>query len=195
MNVKIILALLLGIIVLVAGALFLATRNSTENTTQNQSENSVPNIPAEEFRRFIIGASKIPGYTVAIENERDLIEIIQTNHIYGRTFIHNNVQTTGDRPLENITFLLTDERPDKEPEFGTSDYVYLSKGTMQFNFVITPEELSNPEFGNEILRKLVAYSYRLSYPNATESEVEEAVDKAYNALLEKNPDYFVITKK
>ena len=191
MNTKLTLALVLGIIVLGVGALFLIQRNAPENSSQNNAENSGPNIP-DEPRKFVIGHTDIPGYTVAVLNEIDLVDIIQTNNIFGRTYIYIDSQTTGDRPLENITFLLTEQRPEKEAEFGTSDYIFLAPGIMQFNFVVSAEDLLNPDLGNEILRKLIDYSYRLSYPSAVESEVEVAVERTYSELLEKNSEYIII---
>lgn len=190
--------LLLGaILVIVAGLVFLLYRQNIFNVIQNPEvgqQGTGPNSPTPGQNRYIVGASQINGYAVTVNNEADLINAIQTNHIFGRTFIYNGTQTTGEPTLETITFLLTDKRPDKEPEFGTADYVYLAQGTIQFNFYVTPDELSDPEFGNTILRKILTYTYELSYPDASSEEVSEAVDTVYNSLTENSREYITIEK-
>lgn len=194
MNTKIVVVLVLGIILLGLGALFLIQRNAPKNSSQNDVSNSGPNIPGEP-RRFLIGRSTVSGYTVTIINEQELIDAIQSNNIFGRTFIYLDDQTTGDRPLENIAFQISENPPAVGVEYEGSDYVQLVSGGIIFTFVVSPDDLSSAELGNEFLRKIIEYPYRLSFPNAADSEVEEAVNRVYDSLLEKNDSYIVIKQE
>lgn len=197
MNRKVILALIAGILILAGGAAFLVFRDDILKDIESINNSSGPNIPEEaEYRRFLVGTSEIPGYTMEVLNERDFTESLQGNNIYGRTYLHTDNQTTGDKPLENIAFSIINEAPSgREPDFGTSDYVNLLPGAVTFGFVVSEEDLNDPELPNILTRKIVEYTYRLAFPEAEESVVEEATDRVYNSLLEKNPEYIVITRE
>lgn len=195
MNGKVILALALGIILLGAGSLFLIQRNNP-SLTGDRASNSGPNEPSEpEYRRFLVGTSEVPGYSLEVVNEKDFTDIIQGNSIYGRTFLHTDNQTTGDKPLENIAFSIINQAPNREPDFGTSDYVNLLPGAITFGFLVSQEELDDPELPNILLRKLVEYTYRLAFAEAEESVVEQATENVYSKLLDMNNEYIVITRE
>lgn len=194
MNIKVVLGLIGGIVILVAGALFLIRSSSNIPAINNNISGDGPNIPGEP-RRFVIGRSDISGYSISVINEQELIDAIQINNIFGRTYIHLDDQTTGERPLENIAFQLTEKAPSVGAEYEDSDYVQLVSGGIIFSFVMSPDELSNPELSNEVLRKIIDYSYRLTYPNNSEDMTNAAVDSVYNSLMEKNSEYIIIEEK
>ena len=194
MNVKVILALLLGIIVLGAGTFFLATRNSTENIPQNQPENAQNLEQESQGGRIVDAVLLVPNYKLEIFNQKALIEAFESINIFGRTYIYTNTQTTGGKPLANILLSIRNESKVGENLFDENIYLTLRNSTIEATFILTDEQLNDPNIQEYILKKLIENIYRLTYKDAADTEVNEKVEKTYNTLLEKNPDYFVITK-
>ena len=195
MNVKVILALLLGIIVLGAGTFFLATRNSTENIPQNQPENAQNLEQESQGGRIVDAVSLVPNYKLEIFNQKALIEAFESINIFGRTYIYTNTQTTGGKPLANILLSIRNESKVGENLFDENIYLTLRNSTIEATFILTDEQLNDPNIQGYILKKLIENIYRLTYKDVADTEVNEKVDEVYNTLIEKNPDYFVITKE
>ena len=195
MNVKVILALLLGIIVLGAGTFFLATRNSTENIPQNQPENAQNLEQESQGGRIVDAVLLVPNYKLEIFNQKALIEAFESINIFGRTYIYTNTQTTGGKPLANILLSIRNESKVGENLFDENIYLTLRNSTIEATFILTDEQLNDPNIQGYILKKLIENIYRLTYKDVADTEVNEKVDEVYNTLIEKNPDYFVITKE
>lgn len=194
MKGKVILVLLVGIIILIAGSAYLLTRNNLgNNSTQNPVQENVQ-TQQEGTIRYVEGGSLANGYEMEILNKESLVKALEGINIFGRTYIYTDTQTTGDIPLENILVIVRSSAPAGENLFDDNIYISLSKRTIEIDFVLTDEQLNDPNIQEYILKKLIENVYRLTYKDVDDTKVNEKVEEVYNSLLEKNPNYFVITK-
>lgn len=193
---KVVFGLILGIIILGAAILFLATRNSTENnSTQNPVQENAQNLEQVEKRRRLIDVtSLVPSYTLEAFNKKALVEAFESINIFGRTYIYTDTQTTGARPLENILVSIRNESLAGENLFDENIYLTLRESTIEAIFILTDEQLNDPNIQEYIMKKLIENVYRLIYKDVDDAKVNEKVDEVYDSLLEQNPNYFVITK-
>jgi len=197
MKGKVILVLLVGIIILIAGSAYLLTRNNLgNNSIQNPDQENVQNLEQEsQGGRIVDAVSLVPNYKLEIFNQKALIEAFESINIFGRTYIYTNIQTTGGKPLANILLSIRNESKVGENLFDENIYLTLRNSTIEAIFILTDEQLNDPNIQEYILKKLIENIYRLTYKDVADTEVNEKVEKTYDTLLEKNPDYFVITKE
>lgn len=164
--------------------------NSTQTSQISEEKNDIVNEPEKRVR----AATFIDGFAIKVSNEKDLVKAFEEMYVFGKTFINDGKTTTGPQPITEIQIAIRNEKPadGRKPDYGEYTYVYYGTGTLQVNFVLTDEQLNNPQIGNDLLRNLYGAIYKVVY-KAADDEVEMAVDKAMEIL--KNSNYIQIEKR
>lgn len=169
-----------------------------QNTDSVSKENSSigPKVTLAVSRQ-IRAATFVPDYNISILNERDLVSEFELLHVFGRTYVTDNKQTTGSKPLEEIQIAIrSGQAPEgRQPTYGDFTYVNFAEGLIQVNFLLTSNQLDDEEIGDILLQEMIGAVYKSVYKESTDQEIEDEIKKAYDNLKEKNNEYIVVSKK
>lgn len=196
--------LVAAIILLLIASVMLLFRNdllslsSTNNnlSQQNVAENNAVSNSSQTFEERIFRAAMfIEGYKVEIKNEKNIIKEFENINVYGRPFIYKESQTTGKYPLKEIQLAI---RPEEAmagvtPDYGNFTHISLTDSLIQVNMFLSQEMLDDPQLGEIIIKNLYASVYKLTYKDATDAEVEDVANTAYDNLS--SVQQIVIQKK
>lgn len=192
--------LVIAIIVFILISLGLLFRNNitsffSSNTQNNGSQGFNNQQTINDTERFFEAGSLIPGYDLGLINAQNLVGALEELNIYGRQYIYTDKQTTGERPVVNVLVLLRESSQGGENLFEDNVYITLTNGSISLDFILTQDQLDDPNIQEYIIKTTLNNIYRLTYKDAPISEVNSKVDEVYDKLLEANPEYITVTKE
>ena len=146
--------------------------------------------------RYLEANSFYSGYSLKLSNKEEIIKLLESWFVYGKTYVSNGSQSTLDTPLTTVQFTIRDKRPNGwKPVFGDSTYLFLSPGFLEINFYLTNDQITKADVGDYILKEFIKDVYKTVYPSASENSVAQKVEDGYKSLKSKNTTYVSITKK
>ncbi len=151
----------------------------------------------ENNSRLVRVQSVVKGYKATIENEAFLVQTLESEHLFGRTFLYSKKynSTTGKKPINEIHLLVRDSVQQTIPDFSDNMYVYLYEGVILVNAVVTPKQLEEKGIEDTLLKNFIGAILVTEFPDLTVSEVTSKVSKIFSTLMKESDIYIRITKQ
>lgn len=169
-------------------------------------------FPVNREEDVIEVVSDIPGYSIKLENKKELVELLESWGIYGKEYgvTYGATGNTNGEPLKKIVIHLVDEEQGTNA-FGTgqtkesiysSSLTTISPGRFDINIYIEEKTLNREveNFNPEIIMRSTLLSSLYKIVNPYKNQAESAsVSESFNEQFSSNPlmqmDYFKIEKK
>jgi len=206
MKGKVILVLLVGIIILIAGSAYLLTRNNLGNNNQKAEEVTPEKVATinTEIPDFDKGRvrleSELSRYDFVVNSPKKLVDLLYSWGLYDRKY---DLKEFGKNEggVDEIVFVLTRE-PIKEGYIGMSRYwgqssagVYAGKNTLTVKIYFV--DAAFPQIKGYITKQALYGLYLVSHPMLPSEKILDIEDKVSNLIdeIEKEGLLFNIAKK
>lgn len=163
----------------------------------------------EQYRKApasISAVSDIPGYTVSVNNEEELIRILKSWGVYGKSYGASSFASgsTGAVPLKKIVLHMTDkvQQANKYSTDGTNKTVYSSSygnfSPGQLDVYIQVDLSKKDVLPRQIMLQLIKFIGVVNSPAKTSADlaaVQDVIDTRFDGLADSSADYFKISEK